>query len=106
MAPQVDVWECGATGVRTGIQARAGLCEFGHRPAEAGCNSSVPPVLRAALHLRHGRQSTLNARINEIFRQGDPSADMAERLYNEFVKAQDANERISDRKSTRLNSVT
>ncbi|MHB1109579.1 MAG: hypothetical protein ACYCZU_04575, partial [Devosia sp.] len=38
-----------------------------------------------------GVNPTLNARINAIFREGDPAADLAERLYNEFLKAQDAN---------------
>jgi diguanylate cyclase len=42
-----------------------------------------------------GVNPTLNARINEIFREGDPTIDLAERLYNEFLKARDANERIS-----------
>ena len=42
-----------------------------------------------------GVNPTLNARINAIFRDGDPSVDVAERLYNEFLKAQDVNERIS-----------
>lgn len=42
-----------------------------------------------------GVNPNLNARINEIFREGDPTVDLAERLYNEFLKARDANERIS-----------
>ena len=55
-----------------------------------------------------GVNPTLNARINAIFRNGDPTADLAERLYNEFLKAQDANERISsvsDRMSKRIDAV-
>lgn len=55
-----------------------------------------------------GVNPTLNARINAIFREGDPTADLAERLYNEFVKAQDANERISnvsERMSVRIEAV-
>ena len=55
-----------------------------------------------------GVNPTLNARINEIFRAGDPTADLAERLYNEFLKARDANERISsvsERMSRRLEAV-
>ena len=42
-----------------------------------------------------GVNPSLNSRINTIFREGDPTVDMAERLYNEFLKAQSANERIS-----------
>jgi diguanylate cyclase len=42
-----------------------------------------------------GVNPSLNQRINSIFREGDPTVDVAERLYNEFLKAQDANERIS-----------
>ena len=55
-----------------------------------------------------GVNPTLNARINSIFRDGDPTIDLAERLYNEFLRAQDANERISnvsERMSARINSV-
>ena len=55
-----------------------------------------------------GVNPTLNARLNTIFREGDPSADLAERLYNEFVKAKDANERISsvtERMSRRIETV-
>src|SRR5688500_14814203 len=42
-----------------------------------------------------GVNPSLNSRINAISREGDPTVDLAERLYNEFLKAQDANERIS-----------
>ena len=55
-----------------------------------------------------GVNPTLNARINAIFREGDPTVDLAERLYNEFLKAQDANERISnvsERMSRRIATV-
>jgi diguanylate cyclase len=55
-----------------------------------------------------GVNPTLNARINAIFREGDPTVDLAERLYNEFLKAQDANERISnvsERMSARIGAV-
>jgi diguanylate cyclase len=55
-----------------------------------------------------GVNPTLNARINAIFREGDPTVDLAERLYNEFLKAKDANERISsvsDRMSKRIEAV-
>jgi diguanylate cyclase len=55
-----------------------------------------------------GVNPTLNARINAIFREGDPTVDLAERLYNEFLKAQDANERISsvsERMSHRIEAV-
>jgi diguanylate cyclase len=55
-----------------------------------------------------GVNPALNARINAIFREGDPSVDLTERLYNEFLKAQDANERISsvsDRMSRRIEAV-
>ncbi|WP_055049262.1 GGDEF domain-containing protein [Devosia sp. A16] len=55
-----------------------------------------------------GVNPALNARINAIFRDGPPSADMAERLYNEFLKARDANERISgvsQRMSNRIGAI-
>jgi diguanylate cyclase len=55
-----------------------------------------------------GVNPTLNSRINAIFREGDPTVDLAERLYNEFLKSQDANERISsvsERMSQRIEAV-
>ena len=55
-----------------------------------------------------GVNPALNARINAIFREGDPTIDLAERLYNEFLRAQDATERISsvsERMSARIKSV-
>ena len=55
-----------------------------------------------------GVNPTLNARINAIFRDGDPTVDLAEKLYNEFLKAQDVNERISsvsERMSNRITAV-
>ncbi|HHY49642.1 MAG TPA: GGDEF domain-containing protein [Alphaproteobacteria bacterium] len=55
-----------------------------------------------------GVNPTLNARINAIFRESDPTVDLAERLYNEFLKAKDANERISsvsERMSRRIEAV-
>ncbi len=43
-----------------------------------------------------GVNAALNARINSIFRDGSaPTEDLAEKLYNEFLKGQDANDRIS-----------
>jgi diguanylate cyclase len=55
-----------------------------------------------------GVNPSLNSRINAIFREGDPTVDLAERLYNEFLKAQDANERISsvsERMSHRIEAM-
>jgi diguanylate cyclase len=55
-----------------------------------------------------GVNPTLNTRINSIFREGDPTVDLAERLYNEFLKSQDANERISsvsERMSMRIEAM-
>jgi diguanylate cyclase len=55
-----------------------------------------------------GVNPSLNARINTIFREGNPTADMAETIYNEFLKAQDVNERISsvsERMSARIQAV-
>ncbi|HEY9013197.1 MAG TPA: GGDEF domain-containing protein [Devosia sp.] len=55
-----------------------------------------------------GVNPSLNSRINAIFREGDPTIDLAERLYDEFLKAQDANERISsvsERMSHRIEAV-
>jgi diguanylate cyclase len=55
-----------------------------------------------------GVNPSLNQRINQIFRDGAASAELAERLYNEFLKAQDANERISsvsERMASRIEAV-
>lgn len=55
-----------------------------------------------------GINPALNARINAIFRDGSAGRDTAERLYNEFLRAQDANERISDvsqRMSHRIDAI-
>jgi diguanylate cyclase len=55
-----------------------------------------------------GVNPSLNARINTIFREGQPQGDLAERLYNEFLKSQDASERISsvsERMSARIEAV-
>ena len=55
-----------------------------------------------------GVNPALNARINAIFREGHASADTAERLYNEFLRSQDANERISSvsqRMSDRITAI-
>lgn len=55
-----------------------------------------------------GVNSALNGRINEILRAGLPTADMAERLYNEFLKSQDMHERlsgVSERVSQRMVAI-
>jgi diguanylate cyclase len=55
-----------------------------------------------------GVNPALNARINSIFREGDPSADITERLYNEFIKADTANARVSgvtERMSSRIETM-
>jgi len=55
-----------------------------------------------------GVNPTLNQRVNQIFRDGTATQELAERLYNEFLKAQDANERISsvsERMANRINAV-
>ena len=55
-----------------------------------------------------GVNPALIQRINQVFREGDASVDLAERLYNEFLKAQDANERItsvSERMANRIDAV-
>jgi len=55
-----------------------------------------------------GVNPSLNQRVNQIFRDGEASAELAERLYNEFLKSQDANERInnvSERMATRIEAV-
>ena len=55
-----------------------------------------------------GVNPALNARINSIFREGDPTVDITEKLYNEFLGAQDANERItsvSERMSNRIETI-
>ncbi len=55
-----------------------------------------------------GVNPSLNARINDIFRNGHVTADIAERLYNEFLRAQDTNARmsgVSERMSKRIVAV-
>lgn len=55
-----------------------------------------------------GVNPSLNQRINQIFRDGSATVELAERLYNEFLKSQDANERISsvsERMATRIEAV-
>jgi diguanylate cyclase len=55
-----------------------------------------------------GVNPSLNQRVNQIFRDGTATAELAERLYNEFLKSQDANERISsvsERMATRIEAV-
>ena len=55
-----------------------------------------------------GVNPSLNQRVNQIFREGTPTPELAERLYNEFLKSQDANERIStvsERMATRIEAV-
>ena len=55
-----------------------------------------------------GVNPSLNARINAIFRDGRATIDLTEALYNEFLKAQDVNERItnvSERMSARIAEV-
>ncbi len=55
-----------------------------------------------------GVNPQLNQRINQIFRDGGPTQELAERLYNEFLKAADANERItsvSERMASRIEAV-
>ena len=55
-----------------------------------------------------GVNPALNARINAIMATGEPSVEMAERLYNEFLKSQDANERltgVSERMSHRIEAM-
>lgn len=42
-----------------------------------------------------GVNPELNARVNAVFREGGASSELAQRLYDEFLKARDANERIS-----------
>jgi diguanylate cyclase len=55
-----------------------------------------------------GVNPTLNHRVNQIFRDGTATQELAERLYDEFLKAQDANERISsvsERMANRIEAV-
>jgi diguanylate cyclase len=55
-----------------------------------------------------GVNPSLNQRINQIFRDGTATQELAERLYNEFLKSQDANERISsvsERMASRITAV-
>jgi diguanylate cyclase len=55
-----------------------------------------------------GVNPSLNQRINQIFRDDKATTDLAERLYNEFLKSEDANERISsvsERMASRIEAV-
>jgi len=55
-----------------------------------------------------GVNPSLNTRVNQIFRDGTATTELAERLYNEFLKSQDANERISsvsERMASRIEAV-
>ena len=55
-----------------------------------------------------GVNPSLNQRINQVFRDGTATTELAERLYNEFLKSQDANERISsvsERMANRIEAV-
>jgi diguanylate cyclase len=55
-----------------------------------------------------GVNPALNARINTILRDHDTGIGMAERLYNEFIKSHDANERlsgVSERMSHRIEAM-
>ena len=55
-----------------------------------------------------GVNPALNSRLNAIFREGTPNADVAELIYNEFLKSKDANERISsvsERMSRRIEAM-
>lgn len=55
-----------------------------------------------------GVNPSLNARINAIFRDGQPDLNVAETLYEEFLKSNDQGERISnvsERMSARIESM-
>ena len=55
-----------------------------------------------------GVNPELNGRINTVLRTGTADVDLAEKLYNEFLRSQDANERIShvsERMSHRIEAV-
>jgi len=52
-----------------------------------------------------GVNPTLNQRINQVFRDGSANEQLAERLYNEFLKAADANERISSVSERMVSSI-
>src|SRR3569623_3253951 len=55
-----------------------------------------------------GVNPSLNTRVNQIFRDGTATTELAERLYNQFLKSQDANERnssVSERMARRIEAV-
>jgi diguanylate cyclase len=55
-----------------------------------------------------GVNPALNARINAIIKHGETSIEVAERLYDEFLTSQDANERlngVSERMSHRIEAM-
>jgi diguanylate cyclase len=73
--------------------------------------SSIPPYphfYELLYTYASGTNPSLNSRINSIIRQGNlPSEELAETLYNEFVKA-DVNERmtqVSQRMNDRIEAV-
>lgn len=55
-----------------------------------------------------GVNPALNARLNAVFATGEPSVELAEKLYHEFLTSQDANERltgVSARMSNRIEAM-
>lgn len=55
-----------------------------------------------------GVNPALNARLNAVFATGEPSVEVAEKLYHEFLTSQDANERltgVSARMSNRIEAM-
>lgn len=73
--------------------------------------ASVPPnphFYELMFTYATGVNPALNARINAIFREGDPARDLNEKLYREFMGAADASERISsvsERMSHRIDTM-
>ena len=73
--------------------------------------SSIPPYpqfYELLYTYATGVNPSLNTRINAIFRDGNPTVDVAELIYNEFIKSNDVNERISnvsERMSARIEAV-
>ncbi|MDX2156746.1 MAG: GGDEF domain-containing protein [Hyphomicrobiaceae bacterium] len=84
---------------------------YAHSAMELLKRASIPPYphfYELLYTYAAGVNPALNARINAILSAGEASVEMAERLYNEFVKSQDANERltgVSERMSHRIEAM-
>jgi diguanylate cyclase len=105
------VWATGSAGRAVSEQEFKRALGYANAALDLLKRATVPPYpqfYELLYTYATGVNPALNARINAIFREGDPTVDLAERLYDEFLKAKDADERISsvsDRMSKRIEAV-